>query len=200
MESINQTTGMDFTAFFDEWYFGEGYPTYSIEWSQDDANLYLEVSQSTSMPSITPFFSTPLECKFFFYTGGDTTLRLEMTDAVNSFMFPIGEDIGLVQIDPDNWIINQNGSITVNVPDQESSTAFQLSPNPAYNTLFLSLELETSAPYQVELYDLSGALIRSYQMEKKREEIDIQELLPGSYLIQVNNGDQHFSKKFIKAN
>lgn len=200
MESLNQTTGMDFTAFFDEWYFGEGYPTYSIEWSQDDANLYLEVSQSTSMPSVTPFFSTPLECKFFFYTGGDTTLRLELTDAVNSFMFPIGEEIGLVQIDPDNWIINQNGSVTVSVKEQENNAAFKLSPNPAYNTLYITMEQPLSASIQVEIYDLAGTLIRSEKLEHSQEEIDVRELVPGSYLIQVQNGNRQYSQKFIKAN
>ena len=34
---------MDFNDFFNQWYFGEGYPTYSIEWSQNDAEMFMEV-------------------------------------------------------------------------------------------------------------------------------------------------------------
>ena len=34
-----EETGMDFTAFFNEWYYGEGFPTYEIEYALVDGDF-----------------------------------------------------------------------------------------------------------------------------------------------------------------
>ncbi len=43
MNVLNDVSGMDFTDFFDQWYFGEGYPTYSVVWSQNGEDMFMEV-------------------------------------------------------------------------------------------------------------------------------------------------------------
>ena len=105
----NDVSGIDFTDFFDQWYFGEGYPTFDLTWSQNNDTVLLEVHQSTSA-AITPLFKTNMEYKIN-WAGGDTTLRLfqETNDTVYRFITP-NEITGII-IDPDNWILNY-GNVT----------------------------------------------------------------------------------------
>ncbi|RLD53328.1 MAG: hypothetical protein DRJ05_16640, partial [Bacteroidetes bacterium] len=55
-DKMSEVSGIDFTDFFDQWYYGQGYPTYSVEWSQNEGNFYFETTQTTSYPSTTPLF------------------------------------------------------------------------------------------------------------------------------------------------
>ena len=57
-----------------------------------------------------------------------------MTD----FSFPITKEIGLIQVDPDNWVVNQTGAITTNVEEHKSPVSFTYSPNPANDKLNIS--------------------------------------------------------------
>lgn len=65
-------------------------------------------------------------------------------------------------------------------------------PNPSSGLLFLEVEGETANPFQVELLDLMGRTIRSWQLEKPdeylRTELNLRDLAGGHYLMrtQVN--------------
>ncbi len=97
-------TGIDFTEFFNEWYFGEGFPIYGLTWSQYGDSLALEVKQTTSTAT-TPLFHIPMEYKVY-WEGGDTTFRFGQlsNDTIYSVILP-HEVTGIV-IDPDNWVLN----------------------------------------------------------------------------------------------
>jgi len=198
MQVVNETSGLDFTQFFDQWYFGEGYPTYDISWSQDDAYLYLEITQTVSMPNVTPLFKMPMEYKFHFYEGGDTVVRLEQTNNVNTFMLAIPNDIGLIQVDPDNWVLNKLGSITTSIQDTDNPAAFTFGPNPASETLNLFLNNFNGSLYTVEVYDMSGTRIKTLSTDDPALKMNIGDLRSGSYFIRVSNGEHNFSRKFVK--
>ena len=61
---IEESTEEDVTEFFDDWIYGEGYPSYQINWSHNSqkGNLNLEVSQSQSHSSVD-FFEGPITVK-----------------------------------------------------------------------------------------------------------------------------------------
>jgi aminopeptidase N len=56
LESESQ---MDFSCFFEQWYYGEGYPRFNVHWSQRSDSLIVRSEQSTTAPAVTPFFNTP---------------------------------------------------------------------------------------------------------------------------------------------
>ena len=102
-------SGIDFTDFFDQWYFGEGFPTFDLTWSQQMDTLLLEVHQNTST-AITPLFRIHMEYKIS-WAGGDTTIRVfqETNDTV--YRFINSNEITDIEIDPKNWVLNK-GSVT----------------------------------------------------------------------------------------
>jgi hypothetical protein len=103
-------SGIDFTDFFNQWYFGEGYPTFSIIWSQEEDTLYLNSIQTTST-TITPLFKMPVEFKIN-YSGGSQTVRVYQLTNDTTYKITIPHEVTEIIIDPDNWVLNQTGTIT----------------------------------------------------------------------------------------
>lgn len=198
MNVLNDVSGMDFTEFFNQWYFGEGYPTYSIVWSQNEGGMFMEVTQTTSMSSVTPLFTNLMAYKLHFYDGGDTTIYLQQTANVNSFELDITNEVGLIQIDPDNWIINQSGAITTNVEEHNDPLNFAYSPNPARDQLNLSFKSTSTIEREIGIYTLSGEEVKFVKTTNNFVDIDVANLPAAAYLIQVFDGFNRTSKKFIK--
>lgn len=200
MNVLNQTSGMDFTQFFNQWYFGEGYPIYSIEWSQNTAGTYMEISQSVSMPAVTPLFDMLMAYKFSFSDATDTIIYLHQTGNMNSFALPITKEITAIQIDPDNWVLNQVGSITVGIETETELQNFTLIPNPASEKLNLFIPCTEKVNRLITIFDLTGRKMIDIKSDLNAIEMDISELTAGSYLIQVSDGRNIIIKKFIKQN
>ena len=100
----------------------------------------------------------------------------------------------LTWIDPDYYL-----GITETAVNQIS---FQLSPNPANETITLSAETETaSEPFNVLVYDITGACVRNIQPNSIRSlTIPVNDLSPGYYVIKVSNGNHYLpAKGFIIA-
>ncbi|OQX72206.1 MAG: hypothetical protein B6D61_14655 [Bacteroidetes bacterium 4484_249] len=199
MGVLNETSGMDFTDFFNQWYFGEGYPTYSIVWSQGGGILNFEVTQTVSKPSVTPLFKMLMAYKLSFYDQTDTTIYLYQTENVNTFSIPISKDIGLITIDPDNWVVNQIGSITTSVKESESPVAFTFGPNPVNDKLNLFFTNNQQSEKKIQIFDISGSEIKSVMTNQARQSIDIADLKSGTYFIKISDGKNQISKKFIKT-
>ena len=102
-------SGIDFTDFFNQWYFGEGFPIFSAVWSQEEDTVYLNSTQTTST-SITSLFKTPIEFKLT-YSGGSQTIRLYQLTNDTTYKIVIPHEVTGISIDPNNWILNQEGSI-----------------------------------------------------------------------------------------
>ena len=185
--ALETASGQDFTAFFEQWYFGEGYPTYSIEWEQNESNLLLQINHSTSKPSVTPTFTNDLDVKFQRIGMPDTTIRFTISS--NSEVFNI-DDIGTISgnitIDPRNWIINKVGSITgSNITEVEhlenDIQNIQLSPNPS-NGVFRVENLKS--PANVIIRDMNGKIRKTLAITSQ-DLIDIKTLGKGVYLIEI---------------
>jgi aminopeptidase N len=198
MNVLNGTSGQDFTQFFNQWYFGEGYPTYSIVWSQNQTGTYMEVSQSVSEPSITPLFEMLMAYKFSFNDGTDTTVCLNQTANLNSFALPVTKEITSLQVDPDNWVLNHVGSITVGLDTDESINSFTFLPNPANNKLNLSFSSNNQLTRSIKILDLNGKVRIFHTSDLNRFALDISGLSAGSYILQIEEANATFSKKFIK--
>jgi hypothetical protein len=97
-------SGIDFTDFFNEWYFGEGFPIYTLTWSQYGDSLALEVEQSTST-DITPIFHIPMEYRVY-WEGGDSTFRFDQVSNDTTYSVILPHEVTGIVIDPANWVLN----------------------------------------------------------------------------------------------
>ncbi len=156
-EVLEETSGMDFTDFFDQWYFGYGYPLYSLNWEQQDGILTIS-SVQTGSSELTPLFKMSMEYKVF-YPGGDTTIRVFHQQREESYRFDFQEAVDSIQIDPDNWVLNQVTSLEGSALKSERLAQISISPNPNAGHFVFKVPEELEGALNVEVYNVTGQLV-----------------------------------------
>lgn len=185
--ALESASGIDFTSFFEQWYFGEGFPTYSIQWEQNESDLLLQVNHDASKPNVTPTFTNDLDIKFQRIGLPDTTIRFSITSNNEVFNINgIGTIHGNISVDPENWIINEVGSISgSNISEvqhvEDHVQQIYFSPNPT-NGVFIIEHL--SSPANLIIRDMNGK-IRQQQSIEPKEFVNIKDLGKGTYLIEI---------------
>ena len=202
------TSGQDFTDFFDQWFFGEGYPKFNIHWSQVEDTLIINSSQTTSSP-VTPLFRMPVDFKLYF-NRADTTIRLYQASNQETFRIYFPHSISNVEFDPDNWIINQSNIVHTGIEDEHIfKNSFYLYPN--YPNPFNPVtKIKFSVPNtsienshtKLVVFDLLGKEIATLVDEVKKPgsyevEFDARDLSSGVYLYRLQIDDMVQIKKMI---
>ena len=198
-DAFTAASGIDFTAFFDEWYFGEGFPTYSVQWKQVGNDALVQISHTSSMPNVTPTFTNPIDLKFVRPGNADTTIRFNITGNSNLFQINgIGTINNSITIDPNNWVLNQNGTVTMNqVLNLEAINepiGMSLFPNPVEDQLTL-LNVPQNSSYK--LYDMFGRMKLSGKTIQG-ETLSVSALSPGTYLLVLDSPEANYRKTFVK--
>jgi len=198
---MQDVTGMDFTDFMQEWYFGEGFPTYSLRWNNVGNDLLIEVNQTVSRPAVTPFFTNDLEVRFNRTTLPDTTIRFDINGASTQFQIAeLGAVTSIVAIDPSNWIVNRNGNITKDVNfllGMEETTAAQIAiyPNPSNGPF--TVAMPSQGDYTLTVVDTKGRILKSVKFTQQTV-IDLGSEANGAYLLQVSDASGMKIRRIIK--
>lgn len=192
-DAMETTSGLNLTDAFQEWYFGEGFPTYSARWNVIGSDLILEVSHTTS--SSTPTFTNPLEVRFSRTFGGDTIVRVDIASNLEQYTFSgLGNVNNLVSLDPNNWIINDIGTIvkdvtlTNSISDLNIENDYVISPNPSNGKYLIETEIAGSQNYHI--FDTRGKLVQEGSFNNTTQ-LDLTSKMNGNYILQLTaeNGD-----------
>lgn len=187
---LEASSGRQLDAFFDQWVFGEGYPSYELTWSVTDEGLWSGFlsQKSTSMPASVPFFDIPVPVRLC-ATGLDTTLVMQ-PNAGASMLISFTPDS--VAIDPDLWIISSNNSVRQTVATQEppKTGCFSVFPNPGDDDILLDAPVNA----RVQVFDLTGRLM--LEQPFLGAPLDVRALTPGGYVVHVMAADAFFLPVF----
>jgi hypothetical protein len=145
---ITSTTGIDQTEFFNEFYYGFGYPAFNIVYNEEQGNVNLSISETTSDPAATPFFKTYLEVKIQ-GTQNDTVVRLYIDQDTSTFTIPFNDIVTGFVVDPNQWLANAPGTV---------QNAFTLNTSPVSGSPF---DISDSAHVQVSVNFTSTATFYS---------------------------------------
>lgn len=108
---MEASTGKNFTDLKNQWYYGEGYPTFNITYlKQGNDSIILVVNQTASAPGVTPFFKGLYEFRIQ-SASGDTTVKAYQTVNNQIFKFPYTKTATGIVVDPNNWVLNKVGTI-----------------------------------------------------------------------------------------
>ena len=187
---LEAATGIDLTPFFEQWYFGEGYPTISARWNSIGNDVLLEINHTTSMPASVPFFSIPLELRFTRNGLPDTIVRVEISDNTDQFYLSgLGTVTSLTTIDPNNWIINKNGTIiqdptfTASTENITTSDGLRIYPNPSAREINISWDEEVSA---LRIMDSKGQIVQIIDQPMVTP-VRIEGLKSGMYILEITS-------------
>ena len=195
-EVAESVSGINLATFFDQWYFGKGYPSYEINWGQVDDTLWISSRQFTSSAE-TSLFEMPLEFRFEF-SSSDSIIRVYQDEEVESFKFKIPENVSNLELDPRNFsligpsIINHKFE-----PDIYLQEGFKLYPNPANDQIILDFYGST-AQHVIRIVSLTGQKVLELNEEDSVLILDISNLSSGIYIIEVYEKDSKWIKKFMK--
>lgn len=192
---LNQTTNQDFTTFFDQWFFGEGYPILSVNWHQTGNTFELASLQSTSAPDITPFFGLKYPVRLFLNNGSDTTIVIHheqelATQSVN-IMYPVDS----IQVDPELWVLKKVVSIN-GVNNHHTQMVIDVAPNPFSGKLTIRTAYLT--PYSIRVTSLKGEVLFNFLSSEPFTELDLSSLKNGMYLLTIEAEGQNYTTKIIK--
>ena len=192
-DALADASGIDYTDMFDQWYFGEGYPTYKVVYGT--ANDLVKVRISHLPSSSTPTFTNPLELRFTRNGGmGDTIIRFDITSNNDEFIIPSLPNVNnIVSIDPNNWVVNEREPIVrdddiLNTTDLQIEAAVKLEiyPNPTQDVVNLFTDLKGTQ--SVSVFNSLGQKITSFEFEGKHK-LDVSKYLKGAYILKVQDAE-----------
>lgn len=197
-------TGIDATQFFNQWYYGEGYPTFTVKYNYTGDKVFIKSTQTVSKPSVTPLFITPMEYVISRTGKPDTTIRVMHSNATEIYTLNMTGTVVTVRCDPNNWIINKANvardltlGIDVGIQETKLFSQITISPNPTKG----NIEIANPAKIQgkAKVYDLSGKILFEKSLTQTTE-FDLSSYASGVYLVKVYNESETeiYTQKIIK--
>jgi aminopeptidase N len=188
---LEEETSKDFTDFFNQWYFGEGYPILDVSWDYNDDTLTINSFQ-TSSSAANPVFNTLVEYRIKF-NQGDTSILIRQRSNYDQYKIFLNKKVTDLKVDPDKWLL-----MDINVQNyHEKERKYIIAPNPARD----KLEIQFSKPveeYRIYITDTSGRIIENFKSNTQYYRLDVDSLSKGLYFILIRENDKLFSSKFIK--
>jgi len=140
---LENSSGLNLDEFFNDWFYGEGYPNYEIQWQQnDDLSVNVNIKQSTESNTVE-FFEMPIPIRFKSSTK-DTILVFNNTFNNQNFTLPINFKVNNAEADPDKWIIaDYKISNTLEFSNFDKLLITQY-PNPSSGILYFNINKKIS--------------------------------------------------------
>jgi aminopeptidase N len=191
---------IDLDSYFEQWYFGEGFPTYQVKYNQVGTDLLLEISHTASMLNVTPTFTNPVTLKLSRQGQSDTLVRFPITSNSEFFILSnYGTLVGTIGIDPSNWLINGNAGVsfdpTLSIKEEGMNKQVALLPYPNPSSDFIQI-LEQQEMLSYEIYAANGKLMQVGSLAPGQK-IDVRTLKKGSYILLLMNANHTKKTKLI---
>lgn len=179
-------------SFFRQWVYGEGYPSYRVEWTQiGRQTVRFRIGQITSDPSVS-FFQLKVPVRF--YQGGkDTTLYVRHDFNGQTFTCDVGFVADSAAFDPDRWLISRANAVLRNDSLDRPPVQVLLYPNPFQTEIQVQLCDFPGDYVSIGLYALNGELLHKELLPLYRGRafvrLDGRRLSAGNYLLRILDQD-----------
>jgi aminopeptidase N len=212
--NLEAESGKNLTYFFDQWYRGQGYPSYQVQWSVLDTNcVKVQLNQTTSVPSSVPFFKLPVQLTFKNATQSKTIV---LDNSINGEIFTnsIGFKADTVLVDPGAWLVTRNNTTQKNTEINDGSCTPPPIPNSGQGALDIIYANALSNPQIIRLHDFKDDNAQVSVFNKLGQNVFVKkiDLLNGSaefklpfsnwakgvYIIKVVSGGKTITKQFLK--
>lgn len=202
-KSLEKVSRKDLTKFFNDWLYGQGYPSYTVEWSQAGSEyVKIKMSQVTSHSSVS-FFAMPVTLQFRNATQ-QKTIIIDNKSNNEIFFRNIGFVADTVLIDPEYWLISRDNiskKVTDNIAGQN---ILQIFPNPARHQLSVYLRNFNGSSATINLYNSAGQLMYKKRVSLHNNSsfqlIETSGYSSGTYFIKAQSSDKILAVKKIIIN
>jgi hypothetical protein len=187
------------SEYFNEWYYGEGYPNYTINWEQDcNKNLHITISQQTTSNNVSFFkLRIPILLKGI---NKEKIIELHNTKNKQEFVYNVDFVVNEIIFDPEYNILSTHpANIVSGVNNVRLQDKIKIIPNPVKNNAII----KTNKKYpfnKVIIIDTSGKILYEQSFNKyiQKTNINTSNLTAGLYYIYVYTNNNIITNKFTK--
>lgn len=199
VKHIEMAADTTFTEFFNDWYYGEGYPSFRLVYFPDPANSarqILRISQSQSHSSVS-FFEMHVPVRIW-TKGNYRDLRLYNTRQNQEFVIS-EQPIDSIQFDPEKWLCAKSEILLSTPPLIDLITQLQII------SLYVNKTVRVLVPdftghETIRIINMNGKVIRNGLLKSNDSEIDVSHLQTGIYMVEVLTKNQKKVEKIIVGN
>jgi hypothetical protein len=199
--NLEQVSSKDLAEFFKDWFAGQGYPSYTVKWTQNKNNwAKIMISQITSHPSVS-YFEMPLALKF---KSGSQERTVVVNNTKNNELFweEIGFKSDTVIIDPEYWVLTKN-NVSIKEPAlSDPVNEIKVYPIPSSSNITLSIKNPVEETMVLRIFNTAGQLVSQQLINTPgRDEeiqINVSKLSAGVYLLRIDAGDLKTTRPIIK--
>ena len=194
---LEATSSQNLDQFFNEWYYGSGFPSYRLEWKRVDASIQISVLQSTSDTSVS-FFHMPVPIKLI-AGKRDTTVIANPSFTGETFTFDPGFYVETILFDPDLWILSKKNLV---IDTDTSGDKIEIFPNPGKNTFTIFSKRTDLLAKSIAVFDNAGRNVRSLIFSENivRQRFNLEGLTPGNYFVRIETSGGPVVRKLILIN
>ena len=192
LEAVGDTS---LTEFFNDWFYGEGYPVYSAQFTNKASQqLEIKLSQVSSHESVG-FFEMPVTVRVYNSSKTDSAnFRLVHTQNNQEFLINPGFTVSELKIDPEYWLISKTEGV-VKSPVAEKQDEINVFPNPFTHQVFIKAPNQQQFQ-KIELLNSAGMVLRTFNPNQKT--FDLSSLPNGMYILQLQVNNITVEKKIVK--
>lgn len=190
---LEEVSGTDFSCFFEQWYYGEGYPVFQLYWEQKGDSLMLRSEQTGTAVEVTPLFQVPFELDIFFSGGQKQRVRLTQQSNEDEFSVPVDGVVERIVFDPENYLL-KTASVIQRVPTDQF---IKFGPNPVSSELIIqfpsTLLIET-----IRITSFSGQEIYKETVVENPLTVDLSAYADGTYLLELSSASKSYLERIVK--
>ena len=202
-ESVSQRS---LGFFFQEWVYDQYYPMYGYSYRQNTSTWETNITIRQTQGSLgrRAVFVMPIQLKFPFQGGGDTTVTVWNDQEVQSYQLSIPHPISSIQFDPDTWILKTAQVVAVN---EEPTTPYRFAleqnyPNPFNPATNFQFTIDNCQLTILKVYDVLGREVATLVNEVKPPgtytvQWKPENLASGIYIARLEAGGQIQSRKLL---
>ena len=180
------------TEYFNDWYYGQGYPNYTIRWYQELDSVHLLFDQIPSDNSVSFFeMKVPLQ---LWSQGSDTIIVFNNQMNHQAFNLYFGNQLDSIIFDPDKWLIAKDTIINSTNFDLQKDLNVEIYPNPAKTKLYVNLS-DNEMAEKIVISNIRGKDVFISTNKKSRYSLDVSKYIDGSYFIKVITNKHVYIKK-----
>lgn len=194
ISEMEAASGQNLTEFFNDWVYNQGYPTYTINWHQPQADqIIITVNQIQSHTSVNYFEAQiPIRIR----GNGLEVLDLVLNNNFNGeeFLETVNFEVSSLEIDPDFHLISKYNSTVLGLEDPVFSSDLKIYPNPTSTVVKIDKPNDMLIE-SISIFNILGQMESEFSMVEK---IDVSYLTSGIYYLRIQTNQGLTNISFLK--
>ena len=198
---VNEVSENDYTWFFDQWYYGKGYPVYQASWKQRGDSLQIIANmKGTHMETLQ--FKSHIEFEIIFKDGSDTLIKYFHDEEDEFVSLKLKKEFDIIRVNPYSNVLMKSVIYEyfpeINPEYPGKKFVVEISPNPFKDKLYLSF-LNYLTEKRIRVSSMEGNILFDKTFDACRNmTLDLGFLNQGVYLIIVEDDENRQAKKILK--